>query len=116
MSQTEVKTEETVVRKVRPFNDYLAVMIARPSKTLVIQEPEKTRRASEGYVVGIGPDVPAAQAISLGDKVMVRGSTYEALKPEEGGYKDRTIIMVHKADLVLKMNKTDKDEVIRFED
>lgn len=93
------------------LNDYVAILI-QPLSEMIEVDPEIAAKCqNEGLVVGVGPEVNRnledSQRINPGDKVVVRGNKYQRIEIGTGCYAGKSIIMVHKVDMVFRHSHHD---------
>lgn len=105
----------TKLKRIDALNDYVAIMmIPLAPKGVIVDAAIEAKYTNEGVVVGLGPD--AGNQVKLGDRVIVRQSNYQVVKPEAGDYKGKNIILAHKLDLVLRKPLKEGDEEFVVED
>ena len=101
--------DRVVLDEIECLNDYVAVMLMPTTKGLVIESETQAKIVTEGLVVGVGPD--SKNYIAINDCVVFRQNTYMMLRPLPG-YENRTVIMMHRTDLVIKIDNTRSGEFI----
>ena len=100
------------LKKVNCLNDVVAVLkdIEVPDKLKVDQQLMEGL-SNEGVIVGVGPEASGC-GYEVGDIVIFRNTKYMTLQPDAGSYKGRTIILARKIDLLVKVGKSTKYEVV----
>ena len=106
--------EQTKLKRLHPLNDYVAVMrtIEMPDG-IEIPAESMEKMSNEGVVVGVGPGY---DDIKVGDVVVFQPKARKlAISPESGCYGGKTIVLMHSADLVLKVKHSDKYSFVEEE-
>lgn len=105
----------TSLKRIDVLNDYVAIMmITIAPKGVIVEADVEAKYTNEGIVVGIGPK--AGDQVNVGDRVIVRQSNYQVIKPDTGNYAGKNIIMAHIADLVLRKQWKEGEEQYVVED
>ena len=100
----------TVLKKIDVLNDNVAVLrdIEMPDGIMADQAALE-KISNEGIIVGVGPD---AGIVQPGDRVIFYPKKYLEMRPASGGYEGKSVLVVRKADLVVRIGKTDKYEFV----
>lgn len=98
------------LKRVNILNDNVAVLkVLDLPEGIQVDEASASKICNEGVVVGVGPD---AQIVQLGDRVIFRPNKYMTIQPASGGYAGREVVIVRKMDLVIKLEKSNKFEIV----
>jgi co-chaperonin GroES (HSP10) len=90
--------EEIPVKKVRTFNDFVAILQFRVESSILMTGNHGYK--NEGMVVGVGPGLPGSDGkrvpsqLQIGDVVSFYGNPTTALEPKSGVYAGQKIIIV----------------------
>lgn len=92
----------TIYKKVDCLNDYVAVLnVTMDTGEIELTTEGKKQFPNEGVVVGIGP-AAANKGLELGDMVMLSNKRYININPQDGGYKDKTILLPRMVDVLIR--------------
>lgn len=95
-------SEVKKLKPVTPLNDFVAILknLKLPDGIEVDKE-QLERISNEGIVVGVGPD--ARDVVNLGDVVVFTPKPHLTMTPLSGGYGGRQVVVLHKADLMVRI-------------
>lgn len=101
---------ETIpVKKIKTFNDFVAILQFRIETTAIIVEGKEAYR-NEGMVVGVGPGLPNGNGLrcpsqlNVGDVVAFYGNPTITLNPASGIFAGQKIVIVPERAILCGLN------------